>query len=116
MSRRWSEQTRVESGLKAIDDPPTAPLSEDHDIGDGVCDFANWFDKGEDISTSQAVLGLGSALAFCFGIYQIAVYNTEHSPSRFTLRETPTMANDFPTWDRASQDCSLIIKAETKDE
>lgn len=99
MSRRWSEQTRAESGLVAIDDPPTSPLSPDHDIGDGVCDFANWFDKGTDISTSQAVLGLGTALGFCYAIYRKAVSDAANSTPQFTTREVPSSANDIPTWD-----------------
>lgn len=96
MSARWSEQVRLESNVVAVDDPPTAPLSEDHDIGDGVCDFANWFDKGEDISTAQAVFGLGSALGFCYTIYKVAVRNAENKPAEFTLRELPSLASDIP--------------------
>lgn len=96
MSPRWSELTRKQSGILSSDEPPTAPLSEDHDIGDGECDFANWFDKGEDISMSQAVTGLGLALGFCYSVYKISVRNADSRPGRFTLRELPTLAGDIP--------------------
>lgn len=99
-SSRWVEQTRRESGLTFADDPPTAPLSEDHDIGDAECDFGNWFDKAEDVSTAQAVVGLATALGFCFGIYKIATKQAENKPAHFTLRELPTLEADFPTLKR----------------
>lgn len=96
MSARWVEQTRRESGLTFVDDPPTAPLSEDHEIGDAQCDFGNWFDKGEDVSTAQALGGLGAGLGFCFFIYKVATSQAEKKPAAFTLREVPIMANDIP--------------------
>ncbi len=98
MPARWSEQTRRESGLVFVDDPPTAPLSENHEIGDSQCDFGNWFDKGEDVSTAQAVTGLGVALGFCFLIYRTATYQASKKPANFTMRELPMMAADIPAY------------------
>lgn len=115
MSRRWVEQTRREAGLVTIDDPPNAPLSADHDIGDGVCDFANWFDKGKDVSTSQALVGLGSALGFCLFVYKSAVGRAERTSGTFTLRETPSLANDFPSYDFEEGDAGVYRKGERDD-
>lgn len=95
-SARWTEQTRRESGLTFVDDPPTAPLSEDHEIGAGVCDFANWFDKGEDVSTGQALGGLGFALGLSYCIYRTAVAQASAKPGEFTLREIPFLERDIP--------------------
>lgn len=95
-SARWTEQTRRESGLVFADDPPTAPLSEDHEIGAGVCDFANWFDKGEDVSTAQAVSGLGFALGLSYTIYRVATAQADAKQGEFTLREIPFLERDIP--------------------
>lgn len=95
-SARWTEQTRRESGLVFVDDPPTAPLSEDHEIGAGKCDFANWFDKGEDVSTGQAVSGLAFALGLSYCVYRTAVAQANSKKGEFTLREVPFLERDIP--------------------
>lgn len=93
---------RSESNILTVDDPPTAPLSENHESGDGVADFSNFVDKNEDVSTGQAVTGLGSMLLLTYGIYKYATYSANKVPPLFTRREFPNAEKDFPTWSGAA--------------
>lgn len=101
-SHRWAEQVRSESNILTVDDPPTAPLPENHEAGDGIADFSNFVDKNEDVSTGQAVVGLGSMLLFSYGIYKYATYSAKKAPPLFTRREFPNVEKDFPTWPGAA--------------
>lgn len=99
---RWSEIVRSESNITTPDDPPTQPLHEMHELGHGQADFSNFVDKNEDVSTAQALTGLGSMLLFCYGVYRYSGYRARTSTPLFTLREYPEAERDIPTWKSAS--------------
>lgn len=98
LSARWAETIRSESNIATPDDPPSAPLHETHELGEGQSDFANYVDKYEDVSTMQAVTGLGTMLLFTFGIYKYATKRSRESTPLFTRREFPHVREDFPNW------------------
>lgn len=99
---RWAEKVRSESNIITPDDPPTAPLPEEHEVGEGFSDFSNYVDKHEDVSTAQAVVGLGSALAFCYAIYWYSTYRASRSTPLFTKKKFPYVEQDMPTWENAA--------------
>lgn len=100
---RWARIVRAESNIITPDDPPTAPLPETHELGEGQSDFSNFVDKNEDVSTSQALGGLGAILAFCYGIYQYSTYRARSNTPVFKPREFPDVEKDMPTWPGASK-------------
>lgn len=100
-SPRYARAIRAESNIDTAQDPPTAPLPENHEAGDGISDFSNWLDKHEDVSTVQAVTGLAGMLSFCYATYRYSIYRAENSDPTFTRREFPTVKNYLPTWDEA---------------
>lgn len=99
---RWVEKVRSESNIITYDDPPSAPLSEDHEVGEGASDFSNYIDKNEDVSTVQAVVGLSSALAFCYAIYRYSASRASRSAPLYTMKEFPYVEQDMPTWENAA--------------
>lgn len=96
-SKRWSEIVRAESNVENREDPPRAPLSDNHEVFDGESDFSNWVDKHEDVSFGQAVSGMGMAFASLYGIYLLSQRDRRTKTPTFTLREFPTYENDIPT-------------------
>lgn len=100
---KWAEAVRAESNVTTPDDPPTAPLTENHEIGDGESDFSNFLDKHPDVSTRQAVTGLGVMLGFCYGVYRLSTASAERTTPLFVPREFPTEERDFPTWANAGK-------------
>lgn len=103
LSAQWAAQMRSESNILTPDDPPTAPLPESHELGEGQADFCNYVDKYEDVSTVQAVTGLGSMLLFTYGVYKFATKQARESTPVFTRREFPHAQEDFPTWARSDE-------------
>lgn len=101
-SKRWVDIVRSESNIVTVDDPPTAPLSENHEVGDGVSDFSNWIEQHNDVSDVQALTGLGTILAFCAGVFYVSTTRANNSTPLFTLREFPYVENDFKTYAGAS--------------
>lgn len=79
------------------DDPPTEPLPETHELGEGQSDFSNWVDPGSDVSVPQALGGFGFIMGVCAAIYQISTNQSKNGAPLFTRREFPTFATDVPT-------------------
>lgn len=99
---RWANYIRAESNITTPDDPPTQPLPESHEAGEGQADFSNFVDKNEDVSTSQALIGLGSMFALCFTIYRIGMNGAKTTPPKFTRREFPDFNESMPNWKNAT--------------
>lgn len=96
MPAKYSNDVRAASRVVEVDEPPTAPLTENHDFGEGVCDFSNFVDKHEDTSLGSAAVGLASFFGFLTAIYwggQAAGANTR---DLFTRRELPYLDKDCP--------------------
>lgn len=96
-SARWAHVVRNESNVSNPEDPPTAHLSENHEVNHGVSDFSNWVDRHDDVSLNQALTGLSVGFACMYGIYRISVWDRNRRPPLFTKREMPTTHNDIPT-------------------
>jgi hypothetical protein len=97
-SARWSNAVRAASKAVTMDDPPTQPLPETHELQEGECDFSNWLDRHDDVSMSQALTGLGFMLGVCYALYSGATAVARGTPPAFTLRELPHAATDMPTF------------------
>eukprot|EP00871_Galdieria_phlegrea_P003713 jgi/Galph1/4342/GphlegSOOS_G2963.1 len=65
MPLSYNEDVRAVSGTKAPDEPPTAPLPEDHELN-GDCDFSRQLDMHEDVSDREAFI-VTSLLVLVFG-------------------------------------------------
>ena len=98
VSARWSNIVRSESNIDTPEDPPTKPLPEQHEVGEGVSDFSNWVEKHEDVSSAQAFGGLAFILACMYGIYSYSTSQAAKRTPRFTLREAPALENSIPTY------------------
>lgn len=96
-STKWVRAIRGESNILTAEDPPTAPLSHDHDVNDGSSDFSNWVDRHQDVSAREALIGVSCGFAILYGMYRLAVYDRNHKTPEFTLRQHPTLNNDIPT-------------------
>ena len=92
---RWSEQVRVHAGVTTADDPPQSPLNEENEV-EGVSDFSNYFDRHEDVSTVQAVGGLGFALGLCFVLWKASTSRARNCTPVSTKREFPFLDRDLP--------------------
>ncbi|PXF49744.1 hypothetical protein BWQ96_00396 [Gracilariopsis chorda] len=101
-SPRWSRAVRAQSNIDTAQDPPTAPLPEQHELGEGVSDFSNWVEKHEDVSSAEAVGGFVFIMGVCYAIHQYAVNRTKSSDPTFTRREFPTVQTYLPTWKEAA--------------
>ncbi|CAN8065491.1 unnamed protein product [Agarophyton chilense] len=101
-SSRWAETIRAQSNIDTLEDPPTRPLPEQHELGEGVSDFSNWLEKHEDVSSAEAVGGFLGIMGLCFAIHQYATSRVKNGQSTFTLREFPTVQTSMPTWNGAS--------------
>ena len=101
VTARWSNIYRMESNLVTPDNPPTAPLSDDHEVGDGQSDFSKYYDNHDDVSTLQVVTGLGSGLLFFYMVYLVSRRDHDNSTPVFTIRESPTLEQDIPTMDHS---------------
>jgi len=96
MPARFSQDVRAGSRVVAVDEPPTAPLSESHDFGEGVCDFSNYVDAHEDTSLASAAAGLATFAAVLGGVYAAGQAHGATTPDLFTPREFPYLEKDFP--------------------
>eukprot|EP00173_Palmaria_palmata_P001470 Plantae.Rhodophyta-Palmaria_palmata.ctg18261.p1 GENE.Plantae.Rhodophyta-Palmaria_palmata.ctg18261~~Plantae.Rhodophyta-Palmaria_palmata.ctg18261.p1 ORF type:complete len:139 (+),score=16.18 Plantae.Rhodophyta-Palmaria_palmata.ctg18261:41-457(+) len=98
----WAGARRVRGvrrGSKAttMDDPPTKPLPEQHEV-EGEADFSNWVEPHRDTSLTQALTGLGFALGVCYAIFSVSTSSARNSTPAFTRRELPQVAADIPTF------------------
>lgn len=91
---RWSERVREMSNIETVDDPPTAPLPEEHDLGDGFSDFSNFIDKYEEVSMRQAGVSLVLALGGLYGVYRLA--KSANNEPYFVPRTMPYIDQDLP--------------------
>lgn len=96
-SKRWAEITRSQSNIDTPEDPPTSPLPESHEAGEGTSDFSNWVNNHEDVSLTQALSGFAFMSSIVYGIYYMSKVDRETKIPVFTLRELPTVDSDFPT-------------------
>lgn len=97
-SARWANQVRAESNTVTPDDPPTAPLHEEHELDHGQADFSNFLEKHEDVSTRQMLSGLGFIMSVMYGIYYFSTKQSRENTPTFTLREFPTVEQHNPAW------------------
>lgn len=95
-STRWVNIARAESNIVTYDDPPTAPLPESNEAGEGASDFSNYVEKHEDVSTAQALSGLGIMMASMYAIFKISTGLAQRTPAPYTPRETPYLEKDIP--------------------
>lgn len=96
MPAKYSNDVRAASRVVAVDDPPTAPLSENHDFGDGVCDFSNFVDKHEDTGVGSAAAGLATFVGVLTAVYWGGQASAAGTRDLFTRREFPYLDKDFP--------------------
>jgi len=96
MPARFSQDVRAASRVVAVDEPPTAPLTESHDFGEGVCDFSNYVDAHEDTGLASAAAGLATFAAVLGGVYAAGQAHGAKTPDLFTRREFPFLEKDFP--------------------
>ncbi|GAB0496289.1 hypothetical protein MMPV_007601 [Pyropia vietnamensis] len=96
MPTKYSNDVRAASRVVEVDEPPTAPLSENHDVGEGVCDFSNFVDKHQDTSLSSAAVGLASFVGFLTAVYWGGQATGASTRDLFTRREFPYLDKDFP--------------------
>jgi hypothetical protein len=96
-SARWSNLVRAQSKVTAIDDPPMAPLHEEHEVN-GKADFSNFVDRNADVSKNQAVFSLGLMLGFFVVVYRYTSKKAKSSEPRFTLREFPDIEKSLPNY------------------
>lgn len=100
---RWSDLVRSGSKATAMDDPPTKPLPEVHEV-EGEADFSNWVEPHRDTSLPQALTGLGFALGVCYALYWGSTTSAKNSTPAFTRRELPQVAADIPTFAHDNND------------
>ena len=92
-SAEWSNKIRARSKVYTVDDPPTAPLPEEHEI-EGEADFCNYVEKHDDVSMNQVLGSLAIAFGLMFGFYKIAPRGCPEP--EFTLKEYPGMEKEIP--------------------
>jgi len=93
-SAAWAEKVRMGSNISNAEEPPRGPLPEEHDLGEGVADFANWLDRYEDVSVVQAVVSVALAASGLVLVHRLAK-GTVNEPW-FTPRELPHLEKDLP--------------------
>lgn len=100
---RWSTVVRSASKVTTADDPPTAPLPEQHEV-EGEADFSNWVEQHRDTSMTQALTGLGVALGLCYALFWGSTTSAKNSTPAFTRRELPQVTDDIPTFAHDNND------------
>lgn len=90
---RYARQIRAESNIETIDDPPVAPLPEEHEVGPGESDFCNYLDDHSDTSNRQIIQGLGIAGGLLACVAVVSAYRYRHS-------ERPIEPRTVPFWDK----------------
>lgn len=100
---KYANDVRAASRVVAVDEPPTAPLGENHDFGDGVCDFSNFVDKHEDTNVVSAAAGLASFVGLLTAVYWAGQAHAAGTRDLFTRREFPYLDKDFPLGLRAKK-------------
>jgi hypothetical protein len=86
---RYARQIRAESNIQTVDEPPTAPLPEEHEVGPGESDFCNYLDDHSDSSNRQMVQGLGLATGLLALLAAVSVYRFRHSERAYEPRTVP---------------------------
>uniref|UniRef100_A0A7S0ZCS3 Uncharacterized protein n=1 Tax=Timspurckia oligopyrenoides TaxID=708627 RepID=A0A7S0ZCS3_9RHOD len=89
-SARWSRKMREDFGNTTVDDPPTGPLPEEHEL-EGYSDWSNWYDTHPDTPSIDVLYAMVLFFGPAYLIYLFSKWRGRkvfESPS-FTLNCIP---------------------------